>query len=198
MRRSYWVYRASEILVNLGFKTFYNIHQEGEIPSGPCIVLPKHQRKLDILLEGHVIYRATGKQPSFIMKGFPFPLNHFLQLYGGILVARPKDLRKGKITKDEAKDVNGKAASQTIELLRQGQVVVAHPEGTRTEGRIGPIKMALLERIVHAETGAPFVLMGIEYDGRNITVRTGDPFYTTDAKALEDHIRRELPRLSGL
>ncbi len=196
--RSYWVYRTSEILVNIAFRTLYKVHFEGSFPEGPFVLLPKHQKMLDILLEGNLIYRSTGKQPYFVMRGFSFPLNHLLQLYGGVLLARPKDLRKGKITKDEAKDLNERTATQASELLKKGQIVIAHPEGTRVKGQIGPIKMAFLEKIISAETGAPFVVMGIEYSGRNVYVQIGTPFYATDGKALEQHIRHELPRLSGL
>jgi len=199
--RSYWVFRASEILVNIYFNTRYKVHHEGSLPKGPFVLLPKHQKMIDILLEGNLVYRTTGKQPYYIMRGFPFPLNEILHLYGGILVARPKDLKKGKITKEQAQAINEATTEKAISQLKKGETIVIHPEGTRHNKQMGQIRIkpnSLLEKIIRAQLGVPFVPLGIEYAGRDIWLRTGSPYHTTDANALEAHLTQEIPKLSNI
>jgi len=204
MDRAAWVYKTSEIFVNFYFKTAYRLACEGEIPKEACVLLPKHQQMLDIPLEGHIIYRQIRRLPSFVMRGFPFPFNYFFQMYGGIEIARAKEIRKGKMTKEEGHYVNERAVQKAIERLRRGEPAVIHPEGTRKWQEMNSISIrpkSVLEQIIEAQKylgPIPFIPIGINYSGNRVTVKIGSSYYTKDREKLEQHLKEEIPKLSGL
>ncbi len=203
MNRVDWFYKTGELSIATYFRTKYNIHHEGQLPKdGPYVLLPKHQSGADIPLEGNFIRRQTGRLAYFVMRGFPFPFNHVLEWCGGIQVARPKDIRKGKISKEQAREINERATMRVIDCLREGEPVVIHPEGTRFYKKMGEINInpnSIIGRIIEEYAGTiPFIPFGIEYERTNIWLRVGEPVYTTNPSELEKHLIKEIARLSGL
>ncbi|MBW2969952.1 1-acyl-sn-glycerol-3-phosphate acyltransferase [Candidatus Woesearchaeota archaeon] len=204
MERINWLYRAGEIFVNFYFKARYQLSLKGTIPKGPCVLLPKHQQMLDIPLEGHIIYRQTRQPATYVMRGFPFPFNKLFEALGGIQIARPKDIKKGKITREKARRINQAAEQKLINRLKQGDPVIIHPEGTRKYQSMNPINInpkSMLSKIVEAQSylgKIPFVPVGIEYDNQRIRVISANPFYTDNTKTLEEHLRKEIPKLSNI
>jgi len=182
---------------------FYEVRYKGTLPEGPCVILPKHQRFLDIPVDGCFAYRKRGPA-HFIMREFPFPLHQILKMCGTIHVVRGEDHARGKYTKEAAQKINENAINTAIDLLGKGEVVINYVEGKRTFKKMRPIHIrpkSTLYGIINAqkEIGkVAFVAMGNEYNGRNITVRAGNPFYTTSSSELENYLSKELPKLSRI
>ena len=198
MNRIDWFYKLGEALTSTYLSINYTVRYEGMLPkNGPYVMLPNHQKLLDIPSEGHFIRRQTGRLAYFVMRGFPFPFNAGLEALGGIKVSRPKDIRKGKISKDEAHEINERATKRVLEYLENGEPVVIHPGGTREHKEIYIHKASLLGKIVDAqkEIGqVPFIAVKIKYAGNNIRMTAGKPFYTNETSELEEHLRKELSR----
>ena len=190
--------------VNLFFKAFYNVEMKGDLPkSGPCVVLPKHQNLKDVPLEGLFIYSRRKNSARFIMRKFPL-INGIFRAYGGITVARPRDLRKGRYTREEADKINQETTDKVLYALKKEEVVVIHPEGTRSPDEMRKIRISkngTLDQIVRSQelTGeVSFIPTGINYSGRQIHLEAGDPYFTEDPRKLEEHLQKEIPRLSRL
>ncbi len=196
------LYRAGESAIRIYIKTTYKLQLQGQLPKGPYVLLPKHQQMLDIPLEGMIAYETTRQLGNFVMRRLPF--NFFLELLGGITIARPKDLKKRKITRQEGQYINEIAAQKAINRLRKKELVVIHPEGTRKWQEMNPIHIhpnSILEQIIDAQKyigQIPFVPVGIKYTGSTITVKIGQPYYTNNREELAKHLRQELPKLSNL
>ena len=178
-------------------RTKYEISYEGKLPKkGPYVLLPKHQAGDDIPLEGHFIRRQTGRLAYFVMRGLPF--NTILEALGGIRVARPKDIRSGKVSREEAREINERATERVIACLGEGEPVVIHPGGTRRYKKVEEISIkptSLLGRIIEAYAGTmPFISFDIQYQGTNIQLKAGEPFYTTNPSELEQHLLKEIAR----
>lgn len=205
MDRISTLYKAGEAFVSAYFRLNYTLHFEGTLPRNePYVLLPKHQKLIDIPIEGHFIRRRTGRLANYVMRGFPFPLGVLFNALGGIEVARPKDYRKRKITEEEFRQLNQRATERVLNCLENGEPVVLHPEGTRKYKEMGNISIrqgSILARILDEQkyrAKMPFIPMGIEYSGRHIQVRAGQPIYTNNPCELEERLKKELPRLSNI
>ncbi len=205
MDRKDWLYKAGETFVGIYARFNYTVHLEGTLPQNePYVLLPKHQKLLDIPLEGHFIRRRTSRLANYVMRGFPFPFNKLFEALGGIEVARAKDLKKGKITKEEFEEKNKCAKEKVLNCLEQGEIVVIHPEGTRHYQEMGRIQIkqgSILARILEEQKyrgTIPFIPMGIEYQGREVWVRAGQPIYTDSPNELEMKAASAITKLSNL
>lgn len=199
MKRIDALYKFCHFFAKHTLQTIYNIHYEGKLPNPPYVLLPKHQRMLDLPLEGMLIYRENKQPINVIMRDLPFKT--FLQALGGILVVRSKDSKE----KSERRELNNKATEQAINCLEKKESLVIHPEGTRHYKEMGIIKIkpnSILSQIIAEQKriGAmPFISCGIEYQKRNIYIRTSEkPFYTDNPKELEERITKEIKQLSNL
>lgn len=202
MERWDWLYKVGETVCKLYIKANYEVKTEGKLPEGAYVLLPKHQKMLDIPLEGILTYEGTRRPGNYVMRRLPF--NFFLEMLGGITIARPKELRKGKITKQQAQYINEIAAQKAINRLRKGEPVIIHPEGTRKwkeMNNINILSKSILEQIIQAQKyigHIPFIPVGINYSGSTITVKIGQPYYTDNKQDLEKYLRKEIPRLSQI
>lgn len=205
MKRKDWVYPISGAILEACMAIAgYKVHVEGDFPKGPYVYLPKHQRMLDIMLEGLIQYKK-GRLGCFVRRPFFFPFNQIMDAHGSITLLRPKDIRKGKGTVEQAEKLRAETAKEAVEHLRKGEYVVIHPEGKRSPGEMAPIRMRnnyVLEYIVvegQKQIGQiPFCPGGFEYRKKEAVIRIGQPFYTDKPSELEEHLKKEIPRLSGL
>lgn len=199
------IYKMAETAVATYLRCRYEVKHEGTLPKKePYVLLPKHQKLLDIPLEGHFIRRTTGRTANYIMRGFSFPFNTFFEILGGIKVARPKDRRAGKLTKEQAEETNKEAETKALDCLAQGEPLIIHPEGTRHPEEMGQIRIksgSILATIVEEQKHRgtiPFIPMGIEYQEKQIWVRAGQPYYTDNTQELQERLTKEIARLSNL
>ena len=131
---------------------------------------------------------------------------------GGIPIRRPGDARKikdkGKRRKflEEAKEMNNNANAYVEQLFQEGEIVVAHLEGTRTKGEVGPLRKELFDLVLKTEKECditiPIIPVGIEYERwgvpfSGIYVRIGK-MINTDAENLVETVRKEIGRLSNI
>jgi len=199
MKRIDFFYKFSQCVTKLTLQTIYKINYEGKLPSPPYVLLPKHQRLLDIPLEGMFIYKENKQPANFIMRDLPF--KPVLEALGGILIVRGKDIKE----KTKRRELNNQATQKAISCLENKEPLVIHPEGTRHYKDLGSVSIkpnSILSQIISEQKriGAiPFISCGIEYDKRNIHIRTAErPFYTDSPKELEERITKELRQLSNL
>lgn len=196
-------------LVRTALKRYYTINYEGEFPkNGPCLIFSKHVGDMDQFFVG-LMLQKQGRLANYLMREFPFPLNYVLRLYGGILVVRAKDIAKGKYGQEEADEINYRAARYAISRLKLGEPVLSFPEGTRAPNTLRlPLRLGIAEKILYAqEKGAfngklPMSAVGIECKNNgarsNVWVRAGEPFYASKTSELEEHLHKELPKLSNI
>ena len=183
----------------------YKIHYEGKLPAkGAYILFSKHQTWLDQFLIGVYIRETTSRLASYIMRRFKFPLNHILTLYGGINIARPKELQKRVYSRQKAEELNKRAIEKAIHVLKRGEPLVIFPEGTRGYQTMGTkLKMRIPEEIIKANIPElQFIPLGMEVEdidkpGSNIWLRAGQTFYTNNISTLEQRLFTEIARLSG-
>jgi 1-acyl-sn-glycerol-3-phosphate acyltransferase len=199
------LYKIGEGFVSTYLRFNYTLHFEGTLPRNePYVLLPKHQKFIDIPIEGHFIRRRTGRLANYVMRGFPFPLGALFRALGGIEVARPKDYRRGKITEEEFRQLKQRATERVLDCLEHGEPVVIHPEGTRKYKEMGNITIrqsSILARILEEQkyrAKIPVIPMGIEYKGRHVRVRAGHPIHTDNPSELEEKLKTELSRLSNI
>lgn len=183
----------------------YKVHYEGTLPEGPSLIFAKHQGELDQFLIGVMLRRQNRRPANYIMRKFKFPMNYLLQIGGGILVVRSKEIRHGQYNGQEQKEINDRAAKYAISKLKLGEQLVMFPEGKRAYKKLHtPFKMWIPEQILQAcGKELPCVPLGIEYEDAhklhsNIWVRAGEPFYTNNTSELEKHLQKEIAQLSGL
>jgi len=209
MTRLDFLCKISAPIAKYALEGAYHLHFEGELPKkGPYVLFAKHQTWLDQFLVGHFIHETTDRLAHYIMRKFPFPFNHVLEWYGGVNVARSKEIIKGEYSRQEANNLNEKATEQAIQILRYGKPLVLFPEATRLYGEMKQIlKMKIPTAIINAQgeqlPRIQFRPFGIELEktyklGTHIWLRAGEPFYTTDPSELEKHLIKEIARLSGL
>lgn len=202
MDRVNWLCKIGRVAIKAYYGLRYNISYEGKLPQPPLVILPKHQSMHDLPLEAIYIYERSGKLANFIMR--PLPCNFFFEALGGITIARAKEIRKGTYDKEEGKNLNQRATEQAIGTMKLGEPLVIHPEGTRSSGSMGNIRIkqdSVLDTILKEQRNyqaIAFVPLGIEYVKKDIHIRAGEPFFTDDSRALEERLAKELPKLSGL
>lgn len=211
IKRSDTIYDICHALAKPIMHSYHKVQYEGaqHIPEqGPALVIAKHQSLQDIILEGIFLRTYCQRQGNWVMKS---RLPGILKYLGGIKVKRPRDLPKDRKQRKKqiqgAKDQN-KEANQYIEwLLQQGEIIVAHPEATRSPYRMAPFRKEIftLAKRVQREHGIeiPVIPLGIEYDPSiwaprsRVCVRAGKPSKAV-TPGLADKVSKELYSLSNL
>jgi len=124
-----WTYDLSRWAARLAGVGLCRLRCEGReyIPrSGPALICANHQSVLDPILMG----LACDRRLNYLARKSLFqyaPFRWLIQWYDAIPIER------------EGMGLSGMKA--TLRRLRDGEMVVIFPEGTRTEdGRIGPLK----------------------------------------------------------
>lgn len=211
LKRSNAVFNTSYPVARLVFDFFNNIEYSGyeNIPKkGPALLLAKHQHELDIILEGMMLYRYLGRQGNWVMKD---SLPKILELWGGIKIRRPKDVRvkdreERRKLLEEAKAYNQAATEYMEWLYTQGEILVAHPEGTRRMGAMGSIRQEIIDFTMGVEgkhaISIPIIPIGLEYvyskeHRPQIYVRAGTPL-ATQTPDLVKKVYDEMKRLSNI
>lgn len=204
-----------EPIVHAVMHSYYRVSYSGieNIPKeGPALIASKHQSYLDILFEGMLLKRYCGRYSSWIMRdNIPMPQNLLYSL-GGITIIRPSDAKKiadkEKRRKffEKAKEMNKNAMAYVEQLFQMNEIVVVHPEGTRTKGKIGALRKELFEFAAEMEKKyslkIPIIPVGIEYEHlwvpfSRVQVRVGKPV-SADAPNLAELVAKEMGRLSNL
>jgi 1-acyl-sn-glycerol-3-phosphate acyltransferase len=180
---------------------------------GPALLLPKHRAYRDILIEGIVLHRVTGRYASYVMKAGLFGV---LGLLGGVKIVRPKDLRRLKDKQERRRRLEDARRRNLVTLdyldwlYRQGEIVVSHPEGMRCKEELGPLQKEIVEAVMRTERQAglrvPLIPVGLQYDsyrrpGGRVYFRIGEPLFTDqfdDVTAIMQVVSRQLEVLSGL
>lgn len=155
------------------------------------ILLPKHQRWVDIPLLG----LATPRPLYYIAKHELFRnslSNWFIRSLGGIPLNRKRPLEsRGSI-------------KAMVEFLEKGEGVVIFPEGTYFRNAMGPGHTGIVRYVISRLT-LPFIPVGINYSGKGlrtlVRINFGKPIYThseISANIFLDDIMKEIAQLSGL
>jgi 1-acyl-sn-glycerol-3-phosphate acyltransferase len=172
----------------------FALHWEGveNLPAqGGFILLPKHQRWVDIPLLG----LASPRSLYFVAKTELFQnplLGWFVKSLGGIPLNRKHPL--------ESREHLHAMAS----FLRAGEGVVVFPEGTYYRDQMGPGKPGVVRWILN-RLEVPFIPVGIRYQavrrrthvwvrfGQGMAGEAGEPADVFLGRAM-----KEIARLSGL
>ena len=194
------------VFAKLVLFSFHRITMEGleHLPKeGPALLLPKHcTYGRDVALEAIALHRATGRYANFLMRAIA---SRFYEWAGGIKIARPKDVRRVP----GARALNRASFEYIRWLYLQGEVLVAHPEGTRNPYDMGALKMGVIKHLMDVENEAgrciPLVPIGIRYRGywvpfSRIEVKIGEPVYADDfenIKHLLSYLGEQISQLSG-
>jgi len=214
LRRKDWIAQVIRVLAK-GALTYHRIEVEGmeHLPrQGAALLLPKHRAYRDILIEGVILYRATRRFATYVMK---VGLYGVLELLGGIKIVRPKDIHR--LTDREAmrteirraRRANQRTQDYLTWLYSRGEMVVSHPEGMRFQNTMGAMRKEIVEHALQVEQQLglriPLIPIGLEYEsyarpGSRVYVRIGEPLYSdqfADQKQLVDAIGERLRALSG-
>lgn len=130
---------------------------------------------------------------------------------GGIRLERLKDLKKIKDKKKRREELeNAKQKNQQVLdylewIYAQGEILVMHPEGTRNYGKMGGLKMSLINFTKQIQekysVEIPVVPIGIEYTGKSLRskvyLRAGNPL-NLNSNNIEEIIYNEIKTLSNI
>ena len=171
--------------------------------TGPFVLLPKHQRWVDVPLIG----LAAARFLYYVAKAelFVHPLgNWFISALGGIPLNRKRPIE----------------SRQTLRAIRRclqsDSGLVLFPEGTYYPGIMGPGHQGVL-RFITSVASVPLIPVGIRYEKQTfrtrVTIRFGTPIQWTGrqeasnklkafnklkAEDLLPKIMKDIARLSGL
>lgn len=190
----------------IGYACFYFIYRlkvegrENIPPTGPAIILPKHQFWTDIPIVGLMAWRPVSyiaKQELFV---YPI-LRHFLSAMGGVPLDRLKPVK----SLDSFRYVE--------QLLENGEYIVLFPEGTYHPHQMGRGKHRFIQLLLRVQEkmkrqggkAIPFIPVGIRYDEKKfrteVHVKIGRAIYANGEAEGEEFTRRiveEIGKLSGL
>lgn len=215
LRRCPWLTGLARFVAG-GLLSYHRLEVSGaeRLPRcGAALLLPKHRYYRDILVEGVVLHRATGRYASYVMK---VGLSGALEWMGGVKIVRPKDIRQLR-DRDErrrriawAREKNRQTLDYLAGLYRAGELVVSHPEGRRCPDAMGPLQGEILEhlRLVEQESGlrVPLIPIGLHYERVNaprsaVHIRVGEALYAdafADLGALQQAVGERIAELSGM
>lgn len=190
-------------------KTYYSVHYEHterlqNLKDQGFILLPKHQRHIDILLEGGLLLQTTGRRAHYVMAA---SLPKLLIYLGGIGLTREKDIRRRGNKRNRKEAIyNAQKQREYVDdviryLLNQKGIVVIHSEGERNYKKIASPKKAMLRRLIMIQNQmkrpTTFVPLDIHYESRfrprsSVILKVGNPIQTDDVNSLEDHLINEI------
>jgi len=206
LKRRDWMLSGSYHIWNTFFGLTRRVSYTGHenVPKeGSVLLVPKHQSFFDIPLEGVFLHDSGRRDAYWVLRD---NLPRVLDNWGGIRVVRKKDVLS--LPKEERRDglrrmfeINREAREDTFELYRRGEVIVCHLEGTRYKGRLGEVDMNYIDWTREAsnqlEMPIPVIPVGIEYSGRSVNYRCGEPIDLFDDN-LKARLSREMSALSNL
>jgi len=192
--RNNWVLWSTKIVGRMLMSLSFCLERNGieNLPKKSAfILLPKHQRWVDIPLLG----LATPRPLYYIAKHELFRnslSNWFIRSLGGIPLNRKRPLEsRGSI-------------KAMVEFLEKGEGVVIFPEGTYFRNAMGPGHTGIVRYVISRLT-LPFIPVGINYSGKGfrtlVRINFGKPIYThseISANIFLDDIMKEIAQLSGL
>ena len=202
-------------LLARGVLLYHRIEVQGgeHLPRrGAGLILPKHRAYRDILIEGVVLYRLTGRYATYVMK---VGLWGILELLGGVKIVRPKDLRRLKDREarraeiQRAREANQRTQDYLAWLYARGELIISHPEGMRCQEGMGTLQKEIIEHLLQVERELelriPVIPVGLEYESyarprSRVWFRVGEPLYSdqfADSGALIDAIAERIGSLSG-
>lgn len=194
--------KRNKVLTNVTYgivsllKLYYRISYENKenlesLKDKPFIILAEHERYFDIPIFDFLIRKYLGKHGYFIMRS-NLP-KWLLEPTGGIYVVRGKDLRKRKISKDEAKERNDYVYNTIIPYLSQNnKIIVMYAGRTRNRYRkVTKIRKSVLETLLQIPT--TFVVVGIKYKNvqtpfSKVTLKISKPFQADNLETIMDNI----------
>jgi 1-acyl-sn-glycerol-3-phosphate acyltransferase len=192
MRRD-WVFWATRFTARILLAPFFRLEtggMENLPPRGAFVLLPKHQRWVDIPL----ISLATSRPLYYVAREdlFNTPINNwFMRSLGGIPLNRQRPLE----SRESLRALQG--------FLRQGEGVVVFPEGTYYTNEMGPGNVGIV-RFVSSRFSLPFIPVGIQYSktrGRTLVrINCGTAHYPDPATSINlflSTLMKEVERLSG-
>ena len=192
--RKDWVLGSTKIVGRMLMSIPFSLKSNGSenLPKNSAfILLPKHQRWVDIPLLG----LASPRPLYYIAKHelFRNPLtNWFIRSLGGIPLNRQRPIESRGTLK------------AMIEFLEEGEGVVIFPEGTYFRNAMGPGHIGIVRHIIPRLT-LPFIPVGINYSGKGlrtlVRINFGKPIYTHSKISVNifiDEIMKEIAQLSGL
>lgn len=192
--RKDWVLGSTKIVGRMLMSIPFSLKSNGieNLPKNSAfILLPKHQRWVDIPLLG----LASPRPLYYIAKHelFRNPLtNWFIRSLGGIPLNRQRPIESRGTLK------------AMIEFLEEGEGVVIFPEGTYFRNAMGPGHIGIVRHIIPRLT-LPFIPVGINYSGKGlrtlVRINFGKPIYTHSKISVNifiDEIMKEIAQLSGL
>jgi len=184
----------TKFLSGLVVRAQYQVKREGleQLPKESAFVLlPKHQRWLDIPLIGW----ATPKPLYYMAKYelFANPLiGWYLSAIGGIPINRAKPL------------ASRRSLQRMFAHLSRNVGIVVFPEGTYYQNRVGRGKAGLI-KMIRARLNVPFVPVGIRYEERKgrglLKIKFGKPMQSEADVTTElflEKIMKEIAILSEL
>tara|TARA_Y100000310_G_scaffold61961_1_gene57206 strand:- start:8954 stop:9619 length:666 start_codon:yes stop_codon:yes gene_type:complete len=169
------------------------------------VLLPNHQKWIDIPLEGILLKRKLCREGNYIMKG-SLP-NWLFEPLGGISIIRDKEMmilagkygrRKAiKAAREREDDIYG---YDIPNLLARDEIIITHIEGTRRNEKEVEIGRANVKNIMKSQKAygeqITFVPLDIKYEEKNITLKIGNPIKVPDGgiDELLEHLRNEVER----
>jgi 1-acyl-sn-glycerol-3-phosphate acyltransferase len=191
-------YRLSRWLTRQTLGRFFSLRVQGleNLPGGPAIICPKHQRWEDIPIVGMALPPPLHYIAKVELFQYPF-VRELLGAWGGV----PVDRRRPRATLSSFR--------RLLPLLEQGAYIVLFPEGTYFRGAVGPGKHRLIQLLLklQGQNGLgllPFVPVGVSYRRRSygyeVNVKVGPALNLGDARqapALTAAIMEQIARLSG-
>ena len=175
----------------------YDVYVEGayKIPkAGPALILPKHQFYDDIPLMAMVVHSGCGRRANTIMK--KELLQDWYGVYGLILVKGGGIPINRENTKESIRELR-----YARELVKNGELMIVYPEGTRNLGVVGKVNIEAIRFWQNTKVdNLPFIPVGIIYDAKKVAIRVGEPIpgQGISAEELTDIITQEISRLSNL
>jgi len=192
--RNNWVLWGTKIVGRMLMSIPFSLESNGieNLPKkSSFILLPKHQRWVDIPLLG----LATPRPLYYIAKHelFRNPLsNWFIRSLGGIPLNRQRPLESRGSLK------------AMVEFLKKGEGIVIFPEGTYFKNVMGPGHTGIIRHIISRLT-LPFIPVGINYSSKGlrtlVRINFGKPIYANpeiSANIFLRDIMKEIAQLSGL
>jgi long-chain acyl-CoA synthetase len=166
-------------------------------PSGAALICPNHQSYLDVFLILAILPWPVFRRTCMVAKP---------RVVGGILL--PLWRRIGVVPIDASHNLPG-AIEESVALLRNGAVLLAFPEGTRSwDGALGPFRHGAA--VIALRTRAPMIPTAIDGTHRvmprgrglrglhRVTIRVGAPIpndQPADPQARTDTLRARIASL---
>jgi len=189
--RRKWVFRATRFTARITLSPFFRLEIRGtqHLPlRGAFVLLPKHQRWVDIPLIGLAVPRPL----YYVARNdlFDTPVsNWFMRSLGGIPLNRRRPLE----TRESLRALEG--------YLQKGEGVVVFPEGTYYMNEMGPGRVGMV-RFVLSRFSLPFIPVGIHYSkGKvrtEVRITFGEAQYPDQAISPNPFLSRLMKEIEGL